>query len=125
MADASVRREAAVAVAAVGDEIARWPFLFTSRDQGLRGGTVRMTGGHGDGVTIRLRGVRWVENATVNGVALWNRDRDEVVAHLIVRGPSGPPLRMLATWQPFQKLGVATVSGFAGSAHLRATVPAP
>jgi len=124
-ADATVRREAAVGVAAVGDEIARWPFLFTPRDEGLRGGSIRMTGGMGNGVTIRLDGVRWVQDATVDGVAFWNRDRDEVLAHLVVHVPTGPSLRMTATWEPFQKLGLAMVTGRAGGAHLRATVPAP
>ena len=57
----------AVGAAAVGDAIARWWYLPGSSGAGLRGGrfTVR-----GDPVVhLRLRGVRFVADATVDGTA--------------------------------------------------------
>ena len=54
-----------VGLAAVGDEISRWPLLGGDVDRGLRGGRVRFAGGAT--LRIRLTGVRWVTNAVIDG----------------------------------------------------------
>jgi len=115
-----VRRAAAVAVAAVGDEIARWPFVFASSDAGLRGGVTTFSGD--PTVNMHLHRVRWVTDATVDGTARWRGDH--ATAHLVVRA-DGLTLRLNATWDPFGRLGVARLVGTAGAARLLAQVPAP
>ena len=114
----SALQAAAVAVAAVGDEIARKSYLVHDTDQGLRGGTIRFTPGHGEGTTITLQGVRWVDDATIDGTALRSAGNDRVVAHLTVRGPGNLVVSLAARWAPYQKLGQAFVSGHAGRARL-------
>jgi hypothetical protein len=119
-ADRRVRQAAAVAVAAVGDEISRWPFVFASSDTGLRGG---MTTFSGDSTVImHLHHVRWVNDATVDGTARWRGD--SATAHLVVR-TGGLTLRLTASWDPFGSLAFARVVGSAGGMRLLAQLPAP
>jgi pimeloyl-ACP methyl ester carboxylesterase len=118
------RQAASVAVAAVADEISRFPLLAGDHDRGLRGGRIGFSGGNV--LRISLRGVRWVSDATIDGVASWNQSADTVVAHLTVRIRGGMPVRLTARWLPFGRQNQpAVMSGSQGSRHLAATCPAP
>jgi pimeloyl-ACP methyl ester carboxylesterase len=117
-------RAATVALASVGDEISRWPLISGDVDRGLRGGRVTFTGGNT--LRIRLHGVRWVTNATVDGSAWWNQASERVLARLTVRPRRGAVVRLTARWNVFARPGSpAVISGTAGRAHLAATAPAP
>ena len=114
------RQAAAIAVAAVGDEIARWPFVFASSDAGLRGGVTTFSGG--STLVMSLHRVRWVADATIDGTSRWVGHH--ATARLVVRA-AGLTVRLNARWDPFGHLAVARVVGHAGGASLRAQLPAP
>jgi pimeloyl-ACP methyl ester carboxylesterase len=117
---------ATIAVDSVGDEISRWPLLSGDVDRGLRGGTVRFRPGRGGLLRITLRGVRWVNDATIDGTARWDQSAGWVTASLIVK-PSGHRwVRLTARWRPFggqDKLAV--ILGRQGTRPLAAATPAP
>jgi pimeloyl-ACP methyl ester carboxylesterase len=116
-------RLAAVGAAAVGDAIWRWWYLPGSEGTGLRGGrfTVR-----GDPVVrLRLRGVRFVADATVAGTATWDLDSGRVTARVRVEGPGGTAATLGMTWNDKGRHPRATVTGRAGGDRLAATLPAP
>ncbi len=115
---------AAIAVAAVGDEISRSAYLSSGTDLGLRGGTIVLT--EGNKLTISLHAVRWVINATIDGTAVWNKSTGVVTAALVVHLAHGAPVHLSATWQPFgQPAKYAVITGSQGSRILRARCPAP
>ena len=115
---------AAVAVASVGDEVSRWPLLSGDQDLGLRGGTVRFT--DGASLRIRIRGVRWVTNAPVDGLATWNSSSGWVTARLTVHPEGGRVVRLTARWRPFgTQRQPAVIRGRQGTRRLAAICPAP
>jgi pimeloyl-ACP methyl ester carboxylesterase len=117
-------RAVTVALASVGDEISREPLLTGLVDRGLRGGTVRFSGGNV--LRIALHGVRWVTNATITGTALWNQATGQVVARLTVRPSHGTLVHLTARWAVYAQPGqYAIITGQAGGARLLATAPAP
>jgi pimeloyl-ACP methyl ester carboxylesterase len=117
-------RAVTVALASVGDEISRYPLLSGDTDRGLRGGTVSFSGG--SVLRIRLRAVRWVTNATIDGTATWNQSTGAVTAVLTVHPARGPVVRLTAHWQVYARPGhPAVISGSADGARLAATAPAP
>jgi hypothetical protein len=107
-------------VAAVGDEIAREPFLYSTSDTGERDGYA--TFAFGKTTAITMHDVRWVADATVDGTARWGGGT--VTAHLVVRA-KGLTVRLTATWQPGGRLARAHVGGRAGGRTLLASMPAP
>jgi pimeloyl-ACP methyl ester carboxylesterase len=118
------RQAAAVALAAVGDEISRYPLLSGRHDRGLRGGTVAFTLGRE--LLIALHGVRWVTNAVIDGTARWDQASGWVTARLSVRPAAGPKVRLTARWRPFGAPGQsAVIHGSAGAERLVAALPAP
>jgi pimeloyl-ACP methyl ester carboxylesterase len=125
----TARQAAAIAVAAVGDEISRSPDLSSGTDLGLRGGTAtvsEVTIPEGNELTISLRAVRWVTDATIDGKAVWNQSTGIVTARLVVHLEHGAAVHLLATWQPFGQPGTyAVISGSQGDSVLRARCPAP
>ncbi len=114
------RQAAAVAVAAVGDEISREPFLSGTSDAGVRGG--KATFSEGSPLVITMLGVRWVADATVDGTA--TRSGGHVVAHLVVHA-DGLWVRFTANWDPDGNLGVAQILGRANGQRLVAQLSAP
>jgi pimeloyl-ACP methyl ester carboxylesterase len=123
-ASRTARQAAAIAVAAVGDEISRFQDLESGTDLGLRGGTITLS--EGNEVTISLQAVRWVTNATIDGTAIWNQSSGLVTARLVVHLNRGAPVHLAATWQPFGQPGkYAVITGSQGGRVLRARCPAP
>jgi pimeloyl-ACP methyl ester carboxylesterase len=121
----AARQAAAIAVAAVGDEVSRSPDLFSGADLGLRGGTVTLSAA-GNELTISLHAVRWVTDATIDGTAVWNQSTGVVTARLVVHLEHGAPVHVTATWQPFGEPGkYAVITGHQGKRVLRARCPAP
>jgi hypothetical protein len=117
---------AAVAVTSVGDEISRYELLSGSRDLGLRGGRIRFSFGAGRDVRIRLTGVRWVTDATIDGTAQWDRGSDLVTARLVVHLASGADVRLSASWRPLgTQRQLAVIAGSQGGSRLAAVCPAP
>jgi hypothetical protein len=115
-------RAVTVGLAAVGDEISRWPLLGGDVDRGLRGGRVTFAGG--GTLRIRLTGVRWVTNAVISGTA--RQASGWVTARLTIRVARGAVVRMTARWRVYAEPGQrAVVTGSAGRARLAATAPAP
>jgi pimeloyl-ACP methyl ester carboxylesterase len=112
---------AAVAIAAVADEISRSPELAGS-DLGLRGGSVALSGGNV--MTITLRAVRWVTDATINGTAAFNELTGTVVAHLTVHPAHGAAVSVNAGWNVFGTAD-AVIGGSQGGRHMAARSPAP
>ncbi len=113
----------AAGAAAVGDAIARWWYLPGSKGTGLRGGrfTVR-----GDPVVhLRLHGVCFVADATVDGTATWNLDSGKVTARVRVEGPGGATATLRMAWNDKGRHPSATVTGRAKGKPLAATLPAP
>jgi hypothetical protein len=117
-------RAVTVGLAAVGDEISRWPLLGGNVDRGLRGGRVSFAGG--GTLRIRLTGVRWVTNGAVDGTARWRQASGWVTARLTIRVAHGAVVRMTARWRVYAEPGQrAVITGSAGRARLAATAPAP
>lgn len=117
-------RAVTAGLAAVGDEISRWPLLGGDVDRGLRGGRVHFAGG--GTLRIRLTGVRWVGNATIDGTARWRQASGWVTARLTVRVARGAVVRLTARWRVYAEPGQrAVITGSAGRARLAATAPAP
>jgi pimeloyl-ACP methyl ester carboxylesterase len=117
-------RAASVAVAAVGDEISRWPELGGDTDLGLRGGTVRFSGGNV--LKISLTAVRWVTDAAIDGTARWDQSSGRVTASLTIHPDHGAVIRLTASWRAFASPGQpAIVAGTQGTSKLAARCPAP
>lgn len=114
---------AAVGAAAVGDAIARWWYLPGSSGTGLRGGRFTVAGD--PVVRLRLRGVRFVADAAVEGTATWNLDSGKVTARVTVKGPRGAAATLRMAWNDKGRHPLARVTGRAGGDRLAATLPAP
>jgi pimeloyl-ACP methyl ester carboxylesterase len=118
------RRAVTVALASVGDEVSRWPLLSGQRDRGLRGGRVTFSGG--DHLKITLRGVRWVNDAVIDGTAIWDQSSGWVTARLTVHPGSGAVVRLTARWQVFgTQRQPAVIHGSQNGRRLAAECPAP
>lgn len=115
---------ASVALASVGDEISRLPLLSGTKDLGLRGGRVTFTPGRTLG--IRLDGVRWVSDATIDGTAAVNKATGVATASLVVHLAHGPAVRLTARWLPLgSQRQLAVITGSQGHSRLAAVCPAP
>ncbi len=125
-ASRTARQAAAIAVAAVGDEISRSQDLTSGTDLGLRGGTATLSLSSGNELTISLNALRWVTNATIDGTATWNQSTGAVTARLVVHLNRGAPVHVTAKWQVFGQPGdYAVITGSQGKGVLRARCPAP
>ena len=105
-------------------EISRWPLLSGDRDRGLRGGTITFRPGRR--LRIRLSGVRWVTDATIDGTAWWNQGADRVTARLRVHPDGGKAIEMIARWRPFgTQAQLAAITGSQGRRRMVAVALAP
>lgn len=118
------RQAATAGLAAVGDEISRWPLLSGDRDRGLRGGKITFRSGHT--IRITLRDVHWVSGSAIDGTARWNPSAGTVTAQLTIRPRGHGEVRLTARWRPFgSRHQRAVIHGFQGARRLAATCPAP
>jgi pimeloyl-ACP methyl ester carboxylesterase len=103
------RRAAVVAADTVGDVVARWWGNYSGQGVGLRGGTFH-TRGYSD-VFFRLKGIRWVDDVTLDGHAEWDRTTGLIHARVSVSGAgaAGGTLRM--SWYDWDQRPQAEVRG--------------
>ncbi len=117
-------RAVTVGLASVGDEVSRYELLSGNTDRGLRGGTIRFSGGNV--IRITLRNVRWVSDAPISGTAWWNQSAGTVSARLTVRPARGAVVHLTARWRSFGAQDqLAVITGTQGGNRLRAQAPAP
>ena len=96
-ASLSLRRQADVALAAVGDAATRYNYVDGSRDLGLRGGRIgyRARGGV---VTATLRAARWTSDASVSGTVRSDALGLTVSARVTLRPDHGPAVSFAIGW---------------------------
>lgn len=110
-------RDAANAVAAAGDAMARAQQFGTAAGKGLRGGRFSVAS-TGTGSRIELRAVRWTVDFPVSGTVDWNRATGAVAARL-----HAPGLLETATWNAMA--GTRARIRIVEPGSVEATVPAP
>jgi hypothetical protein len=121
------RRVAAVAAAAVRDALARAELAFGGRGEvrshGLRGGrvTFSFTGEHGLDWIIRLEGVRFAEDVTLDGVVRWTGP--DVRASLLVSGAGTAGGHLSVRMDRFPEGRWARITGELGGRAVRLRVP--
>jgi pimeloyl-ACP methyl ester carboxylesterase len=111
-------REAASAVYAAGDALARVTALSSSKGAGLRGGTFTSAEKNG-GVRIVLHGVKWTNDLAVNGTVTYDA---KMRASASLQFPGAA---IHATWEGVSGKGYATLTGSVGGEHINAKMPAP
>ncbi|HXS44755.1 MAG TPA: alpha/beta hydrolase [Solirubrobacteraceae bacterium] len=103
------RRAAVVAANALADAVIRRFYSGVAHGPGLRGGRFTTTG---DGpIRYRLRGVRYVADATVAGAGTWALAAGATAGALAVRLPSGASVRVRVAWTQRSRSARATVAG--------------
>lgn len=118
------RKLAAVALAAVGDEISRWEMLTNNYDRGLLGGRVTFNGMQ----VIHMKFIDWrpMAGVSVNGTVTWIWATGRVRTRLTVDGKGIRAVELRAAWNLFAHADQqAQVHGRQGSEPLRATTWAP
>jgi hypothetical protein len=103
------RRAAVVAANALADAVIRRFYSGVAHGPGLRGGRFTTTG---DGpIRFRLRGVRYVADATVAGAGTWALAGGATAGALAVHLPSGASVRVRVAWTQRSRSARATVAG--------------
>jgi hypothetical protein len=111
------RRAATVAAGALADATVRRFYSGAARGPGLRGGSFTA---RGDGpVRFRLRRVRFVRDATVDGRASWRPSTGAAAGTLSVELPDDGKVRVSVSWNQRSRFAQARI----GAAVL--TLPAP
>jgi hypothetical protein len=111
------RRAATVAAGALADATVRRFYSGAARGPGLRGGSFTA---RGDGpVRFRLRRVRFVRDATVDGRASWRPSTGAAAGTLSVELPGDGKVRVSVSWNQRSRFAQARI----GAAAL--TLPAP
>ncbi len=118
-------REATAAVESAGDAIYRADYLTVPHGTGLRGGTFTITAVPGGSAVLRLSGVMWVDNLTVDGLVRWDPLTGGVAATLSIAGQGGDTGRFSVTWNARETHALATVSGTFDGRPIVAVLPAP
>jgi pimeloyl-ACP methyl ester carboxylesterase len=111
-------REAASAVFAAGDALARAVVLGSSKGAGLRGGTFTSTEKNG-GVRIVLHGVKWTNDLAVNGTVTYDA---KLHASASLQFPGAA---IHATWDGVAGKGYATLTGSVDRRQINAKMVAP
>jgi pimeloyl-ACP methyl ester carboxylesterase len=119
------RRAAWATAWSVGDALARWWLMYGSRGHGLRGGRFVASGDYlsYEPLRLRLRGVRFVRDLAVSGLAEWDRRRLVVTARLRLSGARDGRLRL--RWRTRASRAQATLRGTLGDRPVRLRTPAP
>lgn len=111
------RRAAVIAAGALADAPIRWFYSGAATGPGLRGGSFSVRGE--SPLRLRFDGVRFVEDATVDGRGSWRPEDGRMRGTLVVRFPRGQPVRVRLAWNQRSRFARARI----GSARLR--LPAP
>ncbi len=103
------RRAATVAAGALADATIRRVYSAADKGPGLRGGTFTAKG---DGpARFRLRAIRFVRDATVDGTATWRPGTGTAAGTLTVRAPAGRRIAVGLRWTQRSTTARATVGG--------------
>jgi pimeloyl-ACP methyl ester carboxylesterase len=116
-ASAGTLRDAANAVAAAGDALARAQQFGVAAGDGLRGGRFSVAP-TGTGSRIELHAVRWTADFPVSGTVDWNRATGSVAARL-----EAPGLRESASWNVIAGSHASLRIGESGSVAATAWAP--
>ena len=116
----TLRRQADVALAAVGDAATRFNYVDGNRDLGLRGGHVTHRPAAGL-VTATLTAVRWTNDATVSGTVRADAIGLRATARVTLTPAHGPAVTFAIDWTTSGRGTRATIR--TGRAVL--TAPAP
>ena len=123
---AADRQAAWVAAQTVGDAFTRWyNVTFGGRGDGLRGGDYMMRGPYQSHqpLTITFHGTKLVDDLTVTGPVVWNRETYGISGTLTLDGAVSGELTIRF---PTQVLGgKATISGTIDGRQVRVTTAAP
>ena len=111
------RRAVTVAAGALADAPVRYWFSGEARGAGLRGGAFTARGY--PFVRLRLRRVRFVDDATVNGHGSWRLSDGAVRGNLAVELPNDGVVHVRLSWNQRSRLARARVGG------ATLTLPAP
>ncbi len=109
------------ALQTVGDMMARWWAMVGEDGVGLRGGTFTTTGL--DGVRFRMDALRWVEDLEVSGRVQWDRATGDISFRIDLAGAASG--RLHATWNDWQPLAMAHVTGEVDGQPVDALTSAP
>ena len=91
---------------------------------GLRGGSALVTR-RGTGVTLTLRGLRFVSDATLDGVVTNDGKTGSVYAAVTLRGNDGSLRAFVLTWNTNRAKGYAAARGSVDTRALLLVLPAP
>jgi pimeloyl-ACP methyl ester carboxylesterase len=116
-------RTAVAAAETIADVQGRWWTIYGTHGVGLRGGTFTMHG-YSD-VTARLTDVRFVDDVAVSGSLDWDRRTGEVRAAVTVDGPAASPGTLTISWNDWEQLSQATVTGTLGGRAVSFSFLAP
>jgi pimeloyl-ACP methyl ester carboxylesterase len=103
------RRAAVLAANALADAVTRRFYSGVAHGPGLRGGRFTTAG---DGpIRLRLRAVRYVADATVDGTGAWALAGGATSGALVVRTAAGAVVRVRVAWTQRSRSARATVAG--------------
>jgi pimeloyl-ACP methyl ester carboxylesterase len=119
------RRAATAAALGVADALAGASTAGDpARVPGLRGGVALVTR-RGTGVTLTLRGLRFVRDAALDGVVNHDSKTGSVYAAVTLRGGDGSLRAFVLTWNTNQVKGYAAARGSVDTRALLLVLPAP
>jgi pimeloyl-ACP methyl ester carboxylesterase len=114
---ADARRAATVAADALGDATIRRFYSGVEKGPGLRGGSFTTTGD--SPIRFRLRGIRFVGDASVSGSGTWTPGTGAASGKLTVTTPAGARVAVTVSWTQQGQSARATVT------RAVLTLPAP
>lgn len=119
------RRAATVATLGVADALAGAEAAGDSTSvKGLRGGSAVVTR-RGTGLTLTLRGMRFVRDAALDGLVTHDSKTGSVYAALTLRAADGSARAFVLTWNTTQVKGYAAARGSADGRPLLLVLRAP
>ena len=116
-----VGRTARAVADTVGDVFPRWLSAFGFEGVGLRGGRFVSTGL--DQVRFRLTGLRYVTDLAVSGTMTWDRATGEIDAEVTFTGAAAG--RLSLSWNDYQPVAAAVVTGTVDGEPVDLAIPAP
>jgi pimeloyl-ACP methyl ester carboxylesterase len=112
-------REAASAVYAAADALARTEALGETKGSGLRGGSFTVAATKNGKTKITLHGVKWTSDLAVNGTVTYD-EKGQVSSSLQMAGAA-----IHATWLGISGTSYATITGTVGGQPIKAKMYVP